>query len=238
MDTDNKTDPFLIVDETPIYFEENWSTGIGGGLWPTGKAMAMYFINHRMLLRQNIQNLKRPESSKGIKVLELGSGNGLLSVCLCAAARDLIEEIVVTDLEDHLELIERTLGANKGILDLNEKQDSQGKRPLTKVKEHRWGVFGHGVENEKFDFIFGSDVVYRDWLYEPFIKSLKHFSHPGTISLIGVTMQDTKPKFFMLLKEHGFTYQRLPDDLMDPEFRGTTFGLFVIQRQNRRMDYV
>mmetsp|Transcript_178 Transcript_178/g.268 ORF Transcript_178/g.268 Transcript_178/m.268 type:complete len:236 (+) Transcript_178:67-774(+) len=228
----NSTTPFLFVDSIPVYFEENWSTGIGGGLWSTGKAMAMYFVNHRLLVRENIRNLVCLNSRNGgINALELGSGNGLLSVCLCAAAGDLIQNIFVTDLEDHLELIHRTFSANSDIVttDEDEKREGIDKKPFLKVKEHRWGHFDDGCDTEKFDFIFGSDVAYREWLYEPLIKSLKHYSHPGTISLIGVTMHDTKPHFFKLLKENGFTYQRLPDLQMDPEYRGTTFGLFVIQ---------
>eukprot|EP01083_Nonionella_stella_P242898 846884_1 len=104
------------------------------------------------------------------------------------------------------------------------------KRPMTVVKEHRWGEF-EPDDDEKFDFIFGSDVAYRDFLHEPLIQTLVRYSHEGTISLIGVTMIDTKPKFFTELKEKGFTYVRLPDAQMAPEFRGTTFGLFVIQKK-------
>jgi hypothetical protein len=188
--------------------------------------MAMYFINHRLLVRQNIRNLVPLNPNGGINALELGSGNGLLSVCLCAAVGDLIRKVVVTDLEDHLELIKRTLSANINIVTMDENEKCSDKRPFLKVKEHRWGYFD---DSSKFDFIFGTDVAYREWLYEPLIKSLKHYSHPGTISLIGVTMHDTKPMFFKLLKENGFTYQRLPDLQLDPEYRGTTFGLFVIQ---------
>jgi Putative methyltransferase. len=223
------TSPFLSVEGVPVYFEENWSTGIGGGLWSTGKAMAMYFVNHRLLLRQNIKNLVPLNSSGEINALELGSGNGLLSVCLCAAVGDLIQKVAVTDLEDHLELIHRTLSANSHIVTMEENNRGGVKKPFLSVKEHHWGSFDDYCEDEKYDFIFGSDVAYRDWLHEPLIKSLKHYSHPGTISLIGVTMHDTKPQFFRLLKENGFTYQRLPDLQMEPEYRGTTFGLFVIQ---------
>ena len=223
-------EPFLHVNDTPVYFKEDWSTGIGGGLWSTGKAMAMYFIEHPSLIRNNIKKIKRQNPTGGVKAIELGSGNGLLSVCLAAVAKDLINKLVVTDLDDHLELMEKTMRANMHIVSVGSEQNETGK-PYSEVKEHRWGEFDE--DEEKFDFIFGSDVAYRDWLHEPLIKSLKHYSHAGTISLIGVTMHDTNPQFFALLKENGFTYQRLPDQQMAPEFRGTTFGLFVIQKVHR-----
>ncbi len=271
--SNSQVEPVLHVNDIPIYFEEEWDIGIGGGLWSTGKAMAIYMIEHQSLIRKNVQNLQKyqdvctctcqkktsedddMEGGKynGIKTLELGSGNGLLSICLAAVAQDLIGKLVVTDLEDHLELMEKTVRANPHIVNLdaddddNNHEENQGeekgsskssnnsmnsrRRPRTLVKEHRWGEFEtEEKDDEKFDFIIGSDVAYRDYLHEPLVRTLVHYSHPGTIALVGVTMIDTKPKFFHLLKENGFSYQRIPDEQMAPEFRGTTFGLFVIQR--------
>ena len=98
--------------------------------------------------------------------------------------------------------------------------------------EHAFGSPSN-VPLGKFDFIFGSDVAYRDHLHEPLIASLLELSHETTICLIGVTMIDTKPKFFTSLWEAGFRYDRVPDHLMSHEFRGTTFGLFVIQKRLR-----
>ena len=48
------------------------------------------------------------------------------------------------------------------------------------------------------------------------ISSISKLSHDKTISLIGVTMTDTKPQFFDLLDRSGFKYQRLDDQLMQP----------------------
>lgn len=46
------------------------------------------------------------------------------------------------------------------------------------VKSLMWG--GDNL-NEKFDFIFGTDVVYRDFLYHPFLTCLTHhLSKKGT----------------------------------------------------------
>ena len=223
--------------------------------------MAMYFIDHPTLIRQNLYHLHRPSEnegnggdgkgtdndkgkggSRGAKVMELGSGNGLLSVCLAAVAcqdqgqghQPLIDKLVVTDLDDHLELMVKTVLANSHIITLdgnnaNGNGNGNNHTVYTEVKEHRWGEFEDDINEDTFDFIIGSDVAYRDWLHEPLIQSLKKYSHPGTVSLIGVTMHDTKPQFFKLLKEHGFTYQRIHEHHMAPEFRGVTFGLFVIQ---------
>lgn len=139
-----------------------------------------------------------------------------------------MEEIVVTDLADHLPLMEQTINLNDHFL-----ETCESKVKLT-AKEHEWGKFAtENDEHEKFDFIFGSDVAYRDYLHEPLIASLAHYSSDHTISLIGVTMHDTKPKFFESLEAAGFAYDRIADHHMAPEFRGTTFGLFVIQKKTR-----
>ena len=227
-DSPSVSGPFLCVNETDIFFEEDWGTGIGGGLWSTGKAMAEYFIAHPSLIRNNMKRLKRLDHAKGAKVLELGSGNGLLSVCLAAIAKDSISKLVATDLDDHLDLMRKTMLANGHVVNLDGKSADAGKI-MVEVKELHWGKADNDFKDEKFDFIFGTDVVYRDYLHEPFIETLKTYSHSGTISLIGVTMLDTKPRFFKLLKENGFNYERLHENHMPPDFKGTTFGLFAVQ---------
>ena len=180
--TDEQTEPFLTIEDTPVYFAEDWSTGIGGGLWSTGSAMAKYFIEHANLVRHCIKKIKHENSHQGIKALELGSGNGLLSVCLAAVVRDAITELVVTDLDDHLELMNKTLNANRHIIRVDKSHD--GNKPFSIVREHRWGEFDK-EKREKFDFIFGSDVAYRDWLHAPLIESLNFYSHEESVILIG-----------------------------------------------------
>mmetsp|Transcript_35649 Transcript_35649/g.72315 ORF Transcript_35649/g.72315 Transcript_35649/m.72315 type:complete len:179 (-) Transcript_35649:1097-1633(-) len=137
-------------------------------------------------------------------------------------------------------LINKTLEQNKHLVDISSAEckatlnpDTQGESSQTKafVTEHKWGVAeGDDRVVGTFDFIFGSDLAYRDSLHAPLISSLDRLSHENTVSLIGVTMADTKPSFFQSLKKAGFRYERLSDYMLEPEFRGTTFGLFVIQR--------
>ena len=30
---DQQQEPFVYIQTTPIYFQQDWNTGIGGGLW-------------------------------------------------------------------------------------------------------------------------------------------------------------------------------------------------------------
>ena len=224
---------FLTVHGVPIYFAENWRSGrIGGGLWSTGLALAKYLGT-----RPALESLRRHglESGKtdGITVLELGSGNGFVAVCLAALATAAgdpaggvrIADVVATDAADHLDQIRATVAANPAAT-------RNVKRGVT-VREHEWGCFPDGDGGEaipsKFDLIVGSDVAYREDLYDVLIESIRHYSHAKTVSLIGVTMEDTTTAFFEKLAAAGFAFQRIADHLLEPEFRGTTFAIFAIR---------
>lgn len=249
--------PFLQAkNNKSIFFDENWDVGIGGGLWSNGLSLSKYFIEHSDLVRKNMEGIIATKSTdrNKIRAIELGSGNGLLSCCLAAVVGDLIDSLYVTDLEDHLELMRQTVLANPHIVTLQEedenlnhslnqinegndknemKHDVNDDSVKCHVMECDWGkAISTGPLADKFDFIFGSDVAYRDYLHEPLTSTLLQLSGKHTISIIGVTMTDTKPKFFTSLWEAGFRYERIPDHLMAEEFRGTTFGLFVIQKRS------
>lgn len=189
----------------------------------------------------NLKERKRI-SRVGISALELGSGNGFLGTVLAAALKEhghvSIDKLVVTDFADHLNLISRTVEANSHIF----KGNNEGPMTTTHhedcqvyVVEHQWGVESAEpvLLGKKFDFIFGSDLAYRDSLHAPLIASLNMFSHEHTIALIGVTMLDTTPAFFTALDRAGFYYERLADGLLDPEFRGSTFGIIAIQKKSK-----
>jgi len=117
-----------------IYLNEDWDSGIGGGLWTTGLALAKYFIASPHFLQQfRLLQLKRrwnarDDNNRSMRVLELRSGNGFLRVCLvtaivAAAANEDEEsdsnsncwlgiEVVVTDTAEHLNLMKTTIESN------------------------------------------------------------------------------------------------------------------------------
>lgn len=229
-------EPFLHIRGIPIYFLEDWRAGIGGGLWSTGLAMGRYFGTDSAI--SNLRKLS--QGNTDLSILELGSGNGFLAVCLAAAITSTdslrVRDFVITDEVDHLDLIRKILQANPSALKCVDNLS---------VTEHRWGTFPSSSNiisddafvldgTKKFDLIVGSDVAYRECLYDPLIRSIQQFSHSRTIVLIGVTMIDTTPEFFHRLDRAGLVWQKFADHLLDPEFRGTTFGVFAIQRKEKR----
>lgn len=252
--------PFLTIHEQPVYFAEDWATGIGGGLWSTGLALGQYFqTEHAKLCIERLTQYKLSDggvANRKISVLELGSGNGFLSVCFLAVlasaagkaennapASVQLSELVTTDREDHLDMIRSTLFANEHIVNILEEDGGK-----IYVLEHRWGEFQLVEKDERrtttsnlverirqgrhtFDLIIGSDLAYRKDLYDPLISSLNRFSGRDTVVMIGVTMADTTPMFFQKLRENGFDYFKLADHLLEPNFRGKTFGIFILQKR-------
>ena len=222
--------PFLTINSEPIYFAEDWDTGIGGGLWSTGLAMAKYFELQTKALKADMNQLSLDPDGL-LDVLELGSGNGFLSVCLLALLKGKIRNLVVTDLADHLPLMTRTINANSH-LDIDK----------VTVMEHRWGEFSSTLDSDnsiasrvkcgvqKFNLVVGSDVAYHPTLYDILIRSLLQFTTTNSVILLGITMRDTTPAFFHKLCNSGFAYDRLADHLMPLEFRGNTFGIFVVKK--------
>lgn len=121
----------------------------------------------------------------------------------------------------------------------NHDENAKNNRTRVIITPHEWGVFDSNTDditkqNEllhkkgKLDFIFGSDVAYRPYLYQPLISSLCYFSHSKTVILLGISMNDTRSKFFHDLVEAGFHYERISDSLMESKFRGNHFGLFIV----------
>jgi hypothetical protein len=168
---------------------------------------------------------------------------------LLALARDSLANLVVTDTAEHLAMMQKIIDANSHLMN-----GATNDVPVH-VLEHLWGEFqaspssssspadsssGSLVDrvlqgNHQFDLIIGSDLAYRKELYDPLIASLLQYSHEKTVALIGVTMADTTPSFFHRLTASGLVYEKFGADLLEPEFRGTTFGVFMIRRRQESM---
>jgi hypothetical protein len=278
LDTDGTLADTLLVlsiyDQYPICLREDWNSGIGGGLWSTGLAMANYFCTtHFQAQLQWMQRRKRHVMTTDgvdptLRVLELGSGNGFLSVCLVVAAmmrrgdhmggsdmedtssflaidKDPIPVyITATDTADHLSLMTTTIESNLKRISRESAihhGDALHLSQYVTVQEYVWGestIESSLIPHTGFDLIIGSDLAYRDELYDPLIAALLQFydnvSTPKKLlTILGVTMTDTKPVFFRKLIQAKFRYEKLADHLLQPEFRGSgsrQFGIFVIYR--------
>lgn len=225
-ESSSSSEPILTINGKQIHLVEDWEHGIGGGLWTTGLAIAKYLgTPHGM-----------EQLSTRRRVLELGSGNGFLGVCLLAANPEL-EQVVITDTKEHLPLIEKTLLRNGIECCYNTNRDApSSSRRKVLVEEYLWGPTTPEtsaiIQDNSFDLIIGSDLAYRNELHDPLIASILAVSNADTVTLLGVTMRDTRPIFFQKLISAGLKYERLDDHLLENLYRGKRFGVYIIWRDD------
>lgn len=89
--------------EIALYVDMN--VGIGGDIWPAAQLFCDVITNSSQYY------LHWKNMFHGKKVLELGSGNGLISILLDQIYPSL-QSITVSDIEDHLELIDENIRMN------------------------------------------------------------------------------------------------------------------------------
>jgi Lysine methyltransferase len=84
-----------IIEEVfgvPLYYNDDWEVGIGGGLWSTGRALSTYLstVHAKNCLQLLLSaaaaeegaSSNNRERGRGLSIIELGSGNGFLAACL------------------------------------------------------------------------------------------------------------------------------------------------------------
>ncbi|XP_075446872.1 protein-lysine methyltransferase METTL21C isoform X1 [Ascaphus truei] len=104
------------------------------------------------------------------KVLEIGSGTGLVSIVACILGA----QVIATDLPDLL-----------GNLRLNLSRNTRGKR--LHQPEVRDLVWGQDLEKDfpkstcLYDYIVAADVVYHHSFLGELLETMKHLCQPGTV---------------------------------------------------------
>lgn len=181
--------------------------------------MAHYFIAHATPSPTDPKNSLIDHTPIGRSALELGSGNGFLSCVLSRCCPSL--RITVTDVGDHVRYIDEVISHNSPHIS-----------PSNVTAEHYDWATGWS-NSRKFDFLYGTDVAYRDYLWDPLINALDDLSHRDTVVLLGITMEDTKSGFFERLTTRGWRYTKVNAARMNSEFRGPEGGLFVLRRRQK-----
>lgn len=146
------------IDAT-IVTREIPSQGLSFQLWPA----AFSFLS---LLDRDPSRLLLPSSSP-LRILELGSGTGLVGI---AAAAILGAHVTLTDLPHVLPNLRFNATANADAV--------AARGGSLAVRQLRWGVAGDIAEvgsAPAFDAIIASDVVYYDHLIEPLLETIRVF---------------------------------------------------------------
>ncbi|XP_067848087.1 EEF1A lysine methyltransferase 3-like [Heptranchias perlo] len=130
----------------------NAHLGYSAYVWQAGIALCRYFEKEKI-------------NFTGKKVIELGSGTGIVGILAALLGGD----VTMTDKPNTLKQIENNVSINI----------PTARRHRLKVSALTWGE-NHTDFPTDYDFILGSDIVYSSVTYPALIETLRHLSNRGT----------------------------------------------------------
>ncbi|XP_021907980.1 protein N-lysine methyltransferase METTL21A-like [Carica papaya] len=161
---------YLRSIQSTVVIRQLPSRGLSFQLWPAATTLFTLLDNDHCdpsnsPLASTLTAISTGSSTRPLKILELGSGTGLVGI---AAAATLGADVMVTDLAHVIPNLQFNAEANADVL------ASRGGR--VKTAPLKWGDPGDVERMEKefdFDLVLASDVVYHDHLYDPLIETLR-----------------------------------------------------------------
>ncbi len=163
--------------------------GLGGDKWPAADLFCFLITSPLWIPKFN-------SIFDNKTVIDLGSGTGITGILLDKVYNP--KEIIITDLDSHIEHIKYNILLN------------QEGRKVTSAVALDW--FQPNLLDKKMDIILAFECVYKESLYEPFIKTLDALCHSKSLIFLGMTRNFMRPKFFKLLREHGYIYTLIPQN--------------------------
>uniref|UniRef100_A0A6B2LJP2 Methyltransferase small domain-containing protein n=1 Tax=Arcella intermedia TaxID=1963864 RepID=A0A6B2LJP2_9EUKA len=156
----------------------------------------------------------REDIFKGRRVIELGCGTGCVGLALAIIGAD----VVLTDRAPLEGLVTTNITTNK----LESK---------AKFKALEWGEDVSSLG--RFDAVIMSDIVAVTYsgAYPLLLKTLKDLTSPQTLILLAYERRDRKDlKFFEMLLDNGFKYQKVSESQLDEQWQDDDIGIFRIFR--------
>ncbi|KAH7669207.1 Lysine methyltransferase protein [Dioscorea alata] len=159
-------------------------------------------------------------SLKGKKVVELGSGCGLVG---CIAAL-LGGDVILTDLPDRLKLLRRNVESNLG---------GGGVRGNADVKELTWGdELDFEFIDPLPDFVLGSDVIYSESAVMDLLSTITQLCGGNTtIFLAGELRNDAVLNYFLEAAVEEFTIGCVDQTQWHPDYRSHRVALFILVKK-------
>ena len=172
-------------------------------LWPCAlRLLARLDSTLLPQLRAQLQASDRP-----LRVLELGSGTGVLGMGLAALG----EQVLLTDPAAHVRF---AVGEDDARCDTlawlgaNVEENSAALSDRAQVAPLLWGDEGHmaGVEaaHAPFDLVVGSDLLYDPDQYACLTATLQRFSGPRTLAVLGFSHRHGGEERFLRSAERAF----------------------------------
>lgn len=150
--------PVLLTIERPrgaVSIFSSPELGVGGSVWEAAEVLANF-------VEENFP-------VEGRTVLDLGSGTGVLGLCLAIGGA---KSVVLTDRFDVVELLQKSLAQNALLAE------------RVSVQELNWGEACPGLLDQKFDLVVGSELLYNGNLYDKLMSSIVNFCSPSTTVLL------------------------------------------------------
>jgi predicted nicotinamide N-methyase len=189
--------------------------GTGGTVWNCAFVMAKY-----------LEQLARQESIdawRSLRVLELGSGTGIVGLAAAVLFRP--ELMQLTDLPAQLPLIEVNLQAARNVA------DGESRAGLDRV---RIGTLDWAAPSETpgaYDVILASDCVWPKVDNSLFVHALRSLATPRTRVLLAYEYRgESCRQTFFAPAEKLFTFTRVPDQLLHPDYRTDDIEVYSLTR--------
>jgi 2-polyprenyl-3-methyl-5-hydroxy-6-metoxy-1,4-benzoquinol methylase len=137
-----------------------------------------------------------------VRVLELGSGVGILGVSIAATFPNV--KVVMTDLLDAQPLVDENIRLNMQYPHLT-------RNASFRILDWEQRPFSEWTETEKFDLIVMADVTYNTATFIALVDTLEHLlrtgSRGGKVICCGKRRHDEEERFWSLIRERGFVIQ-------------------------------
>mmetsp|Transcript_28083 Transcript_28083/g.36463 ORF Transcript_28083/g.36463 Transcript_28083/m.36463 type:complete len:235 (+) Transcript_28083:111-815(+) len=149
-------------------WQELSSLGLGACVWDCA-----FWLSHFLAANPHLLDAK--------KVIELGSGTGLVGICAWLIGRP--DEVCLTDLESLGSLINLNIEENCSNLNMIMSSCPQQKGAIS-FQSYRWGNEEElALLNPPYDLVLCADCLYEQEALEPFKAALRQLCRPRTLVL-------------------------------------------------------
>lgn len=198
--------------EHPLQIREDPSSYYNGTtVWDAGKVLAKYFEHN-----------KRKFDTKEKRVLELGSGCGLVGLCLGLLGF----EVVLTDCAEALDNLQENVRRNCSLIpQLSER---------VCVEEFVWGSDPTEIGlHVPFDLVVGSDVVFNEASVPLLIDSIVRCSNHHTKIFLCVEFRcsEVQRVFNEYLTKASIHSRTIPSKKLHPEYRHNLIQIYSLRLQ-------
>ncbi|XP_022896203.1 protein N-lysine methyltransferase METTL21A-like [Olea europaea var. sylvestris] len=214
----------LLSINSTIVIRQFPSQGLSFQLWPAATTLVTLLDRHHPCITTPLSavlNGSGATQHRPIRILELGSGTGVVGIAAAAVLGGSVT-VTVTDLPHVLPNIQFNVNANAEML--------KHHGGAVEVAALSWGdTYNMEAIGREFDLIMGSDLVYHDHLYEPLLETLKFLllkSEKRIVFLMAHEKRWKKESAFFKKAKKSFDVEIIHND--EPS-NGSRVGVVVYQ---------